>query len=206
MRLDHLVYAVADLDAAAARFEHAHGLASVAGGEHEGIGTGNRIIPLGSSYIELMGVVDERMARANPFGAHFLSFVAAGDGPFGWCVATDDIDGVCSAHGLEASPWTRVRPDGTELRWRLAGVETTITDRSLPFFIQWDCPPDDHPGRAEAPHRTEARALAWIEVAGDAGAIRARTLGADLPVRVVGGERGPRRVGIATDEGEIVIG
>src|SRR5687767_15772991 len=39
-------------------FEARHGLASVDGGRHRDFGTANRIIPLGSTYLELVAVVD----------------------------------------------------------------------------------------------------------------------------------------------------
>jgi hypothetical protein len=52
LALDHVIVMVQDLDAAARRCYEATGLASVAGGRHPGHGTGNRIVPLGGSYIE----------------------------------------------------------------------------------------------------------------------------------------------------------
>jgi hypothetical protein len=58
IQIDHVVYAVRDLDAAAERFRRAYGLGSVAGGRHAGWGTGNRIVPLGDQYVELISVVD----------------------------------------------------------------------------------------------------------------------------------------------------
>ncbi len=52
--MDHVIVIVHDLDAAASRYYEQHGLASVAGGRHPANGTANRIVPLGTSYIELM--------------------------------------------------------------------------------------------------------------------------------------------------------
>ena len=40
-----------------------------AGGRHPGHGTANRIVPLGSSYIELMAVVDRVEADSSPLGS-----------------------------------------------------------------------------------------------------------------------------------------
>lgn len=48
-RIDHVIYAVGDLEADAARFRDELGLESVVGGRHPGWGTANRIVPLGSS-------------------------------------------------------------------------------------------------------------------------------------------------------------
>ena len=58
MRIDHVIYATQDLDAAAARLEAEHGLVADGGGRHAGIGTENRIVPLGGGYLELIAVVD----------------------------------------------------------------------------------------------------------------------------------------------------
>ena len=54
MRIDHVIYATQDLDAAAARLESEHGLVADGGGRHAGIGTENRIVPLGGGYLELI--------------------------------------------------------------------------------------------------------------------------------------------------------
>jgi catechol 2,3-dioxygenase-like lactoylglutathione lyase family enzyme len=44
MRIDHVIYATADLDAAAQRIEDELGLVAVAGGRHDGMETHNRIV------------------------------------------------------------------------------------------------------------------------------------------------------------------
>jgi len=49
MRIDHAIWATADLDAAAARFEREYALVAGGGGRHEGMGTHNRIVPLGGA-------------------------------------------------------------------------------------------------------------------------------------------------------------
>jgi hypothetical protein len=54
VRIDHVIYAAADLDEAAARIERELGLAVHGGGRHEGLGTHNRIVPLGGGYLELL--------------------------------------------------------------------------------------------------------------------------------------------------------
>ena len=61
MRVDHVIYGTSDLDAASARFA-AQGLRVVPGGAHEGIGTHNRLAPLGGDYVELLAILDPAMA------------------------------------------------------------------------------------------------------------------------------------------------
>jgi hypothetical protein len=65
MELDHVLIAVDDLEAAAKEVEERLGLASVAGGRHHGLGTANRIVPLGETYLELVAVVDDAEAAAS---------------------------------------------------------------------------------------------------------------------------------------------
>ena len=50
MRIDHVIVAATDLGAAAARLEGEYGLHALGGGRHEGLGTHNRIVPLGGGY------------------------------------------------------------------------------------------------------------------------------------------------------------
>src|SRR3954471_20867671 len=68
MRIDHVIYACADLDAAAARVEAELGVAARGGGRHEPIGTRNRIVPLGGGYLELLAVADPTEAAASDLG------------------------------------------------------------------------------------------------------------------------------------------
>ena len=151
MELDHVLIAVADLDAAAQEVEVRFGLASVEGGRHQGLGTANRIVPLGKTYLELVAVVDDAEAAASGFG----SWVAGGDLPrlLGWCVRTDDLDEVADRLGLTIADGSRARPDGTVLRWRMAGLERSAEEPSLPFFIEWGAG-TPYPGEALAQSAT----------------------------------------------------
>ena len=93
LALDHVIVVVADLDSAARRLYREHGLASVAGGRHAGHGTGNRIMPLGSSYIELMAVVDRDEAASSPVGSWVgQRLVEVGEAPVALCLRTDEIE------------------------------------------------------------------------------------------------------------------
>jgi Glyoxalase-like domain len=92
VRIDHVIYATRDLDAAAARLETALGVAAVAGGRHRGLGTHNRIVPLGGSYIEVLAVCDPEEAASSTLGAALQAHIEQeGDGLMGWAVAVDDV-------------------------------------------------------------------------------------------------------------------
>jgi hypothetical protein len=201
LRIDHVVYAVRDLDETAARLRRELGLDSAPGGRHPGWGTGNRIVPLGEDYIELIAVIDPDEAARDPFGRAVLAAVEGGDRLFATSVATDNIEGVAARLGLEVRPGERARPDGTVLRWRSAGADDPRRERWLPFFISWDVPPEMHPGRARSGHGVRANGIAWVEVAGDAHRLREWLGGEELPFRVVDGAPGLRAVGLATSGG-----
>ena len=57
-----------DLAMASRSLGDRYGLRSVEGGRHPDWGTANWIVPVGDAYLELVGVVDERVAERSPFG------------------------------------------------------------------------------------------------------------------------------------------
>jgi hypothetical protein len=205
IELDHVILATPDLDGTAHRLEAEHRLPSVPGGRHAGLGTENRIVPLGDAYVELLGVADRDEAAANPFGTWLLANVEGGEAWIGWSVRTDDLDGVCARLGLEAQAMERSRPDGFELRWRVAGLAQARDDRSLPFFIQWDVPEEELPGRAGGEVQAAGARIAAVEVGGDEDAL-GEWVG-ELPgtVRVTAGPPGLRSVAVAGAGGVAVL-
>jgi hypothetical protein len=205
MKIDHVVYGVPDLEAAASRMKQEFGLGSVSGGRHPGWGTANRIIPLGPDYVELLAVVDGAEAEQDEIGRVLLAAVSEGDRFLAWCVSVEDIEGVAARLGLPVSAGTRERPDGTVLRWRSAGLKEALAEPSLPFFITWDIPAELHPGRARADHAVQPHGIEWLEIGGDALRLNEWLDGSTLPVRVVGGPPGVLAVGISADPDEIVV-
>jgi hypothetical protein len=168
---DHVVYAVGDLDEAAERWREELGLASVPGGRHPGWGTANRLIPLGRDYVELIAVGDAAEAAGSWFGRAVGELGAAGGGWFTWCLGDDDIDGTASRLDLEMTSRSRERPDGSVIRWRSCGLDRAVAERGMPFFIEWDVPPELHPGRTEVEHPAGATGIAGVEVAVDPRAL-----------------------------------
>jgi hypothetical protein len=206
IRVDHAIYAVDDLDAAASALFEREGLASVPGGRHEGWGTANRIVPLGDSYLELIAVVDEQEAEGSDFGSAVLKGLAEERSLIGWVAATDDIDAVAKRLDLDVERKSRETAGGAELRWRVAGIAEALESGALPFFVQWDMEPELHPGAAGVEHETDPQGIAWIEVAGERERVR-DWLGEDpdLPLKIEDGKPGLRAVAIATAGGEIVV-
>jgi len=191
MRIDHVIYACADLDAAAARVEAELGVAARGGGRHERIGTRNRIVPLGGGYLELLAVADPAEAAASDLGRAVQERTAAtGDGLMGWAVAVDDVEPVAARLGTAISTIAR-----SGLTARLTGVAEAMREPSLPFFIARD------PGVADpAGSRGGTGGIAWVEVSGDAVRLEDWLGGAALPVRVVEGAPAVRAIGVGERE------
>ena len=85
-RIDHVIYAVRDVDVVTDQFAIRYGLAAVPGGMHPTWGTANRIVPLGDEYLELVHVVDPEVAAANDFGrgSSLRSNAVTGSPPGPW--------------------------------------------------------------------------------------------------------------------------
>lgn len=204
MRIDHVVLATRDLSAAADRLLEEHGLASVEGGRHPGWGTGNRIVPLGRDYVELMGIADLEEARESVLGQRVLAATEDGDAFLGWCLQAHDPEALAARLGVDVIRGGRRRPDGVELGWSLVGLTEALEDPRLPFFIRWEVEGGLHPGADAVAHRSRPSGIAWVEV-GEHPTLTERVGGADLPVRTVPEGDGLIAVGIASDEGEIVL-
>jgi hypothetical protein len=205
--IDHVIYAVDDLEKAGAALFDREGLASVPGGRHSGWGTENRIVPLGESYLELIAVVDVEEAEEAEFGRAVRRALTEEHGLVGWVVATDDIDAVAKRLDLEVEEKSREAGDGSTLNWRLAGLDRAVKTGALPFFVQWDVPPERHPGAAEVRHEADPRGIAWVEVCADDRDELEKWLGEDagLPVRITEGDPALAAAAIETSGGEIVL-
>ena len=78
--IDHVVLACADPDATADVLERRLGLAATAGGRHDVLGTFNRLIWLGDTYLELVGVFDVELASRSWLGRPVIAALDAGEG------------------------------------------------------------------------------------------------------------------------------
>jgi hypothetical protein len=185
MRIDHAIWATRDLDAAAERFER-DGLSGAGGGRHDGLGTHNRIVPLGGGYLELLAVADPQEAAGSALGRRVA---AASEGWLGWAVVVDDVDAVAARLGTEVSTLSR-----QGFSARLTAVEEALAEPALPFFLERSAETPD-PGES-----AEHGGLTWVEVAGDAARLREWLGGAGLPVRVQPGEPALLAVGVGDRE------
>jgi hypothetical protein len=162
-------------------------------------------VPLGDAYVELLAVVDPRVARASTLGRAIGTLADEGGGWFALCLADDDLDETATRLGLAVETGGRQRPDGEVVRWRSAGIEDPRRTPDLPFFIAWEGPPDLHPGRGAAAHPAAVTGIASVELAGDERAFDAWTGGSSLPVRFVAGRPGVVAVHLHGSAGDVVL-
>lgn len=195
---------VTDLHGAARRYESEHGLVALPGGRHQGFGTANAIVPLGTDYIELIAVVDADEAAQNAVG-RFLShrLATVGEGLVAVCLRTADAPTTAQRTRSSPVPMSRTLPNGHELRWELLGMEGALRE-GLPFFITW--PLDaDHPARMPADHPSGAVAIAWVELGGDPDRVRQWVGTDETQLNLVGGEPRLRRFAVGTPGAEIIL-
>jgi hypothetical protein len=205
LELGQVILGVRDLDAASRRMEGL-GFTVLDGGVHPGLGTANRIIPLGPQYLELLGVVDPALASAQWYGQALLARIADGDRLVRWSLRTDQIEKIASTLGLVPERRRRIRTDGRPLTWRAAGLREAAAESWPPFFMQWD-DPADFPGALPARHANGAQGVAWLEVATpDPARLERLRAGGDAPIRLAPGPPGLGRVAIATIGGELILG
>lgn len=145
-QLDHLVYAVPDLDAGLDHIERLLGVRPVPGGRHPGYGTRNALLSLGDGiYFEVIAPDPEQSdpPRGVLFGLDQLEAPRL----LTWVLRTDDIEalaGEATGIGLGAiSEGHRQKPDGTLLRWKLTDPYAMPLDGAVPFLISWGDTP--HP-------------------------------------------------------------
>lgn len=113
--IDHVVVPWPDLDEGV-RIATALGFTVTAGGRHAGLGTANAMIEFPSSFIELVGVVDEAQAEASGSPGRLRGSAGV---PVSYLLRSSDLDsdlGRLRSAGLDASGpvrYERVGDDGT---------------------------------------------------------------------------------------------
>jgi hypothetical protein len=190
MRIDHVIYAAADLEATAARLEQEHGLKAVGGGRHDGMGTHNTIVPLGNGFLEILAVIDPQEAETSPLGRAITGRIESlGEGLMGWAAAVDSVEEVAERLGTEISTIGR-----QGMTARLTGVAEAMAEPCLPFFIERD------PGVAD-PAGGGGDGITWLGVAGEPERLGAWLGGlGELPLRISPGPPAVLGVGIGDRE------
>lgn len=202
MHLDHVIFAVSDLESASRRFADDYGLQVTGGGEHPEFGTRNAIVPVGlGQFIELMAVADRR--SLHPLAVALSDWLKEGDRVVALCLRPEDLDAVAERLSAPIIPAERHNPDGVVLRWRLAGVEAALGPERLPFFIDWQGAERELDRRHAVAASTDG--IAWVEYGGDAATLAEWIGEHDNRLRIVEGEAGPHAIGLRHGADTLVI-
>lgn len=151
--LDHLIWAVPDLDDGVREMEERTGVRAAYGGRHPGVGTHNAILDLGQRrYLEILAP-DPSQTRFSSFGA--LVRDLRRPKLLSWAVRTDDVRAVGDSAqrggllpGVVLS-LSRRTPAGVTLSWRLLQIDGHDFGPLVPIFIEWRT--DEHPSRQSPP-------------------------------------------------------
>jgi hypothetical protein len=135
-RIDHLVYAVPDLDAAVETLAQLLGVRATPGGSHPGWGTRNALLSLGAEvYLEIIApdpaqqeFHEPRVFGVDPDKAPALT---------AWAAKWPDLENNGPALAGAVFAASREQVDGTRLHWHLSDPFTVNGDGLVPFLIDW---------------------------------------------------------------------
>lgn len=181
LQFDHFVHLTPDPLKAAEAFQKL-GLHAVQGGKHENLGTYNTLSYFDLSYVELIGIFDEQLVKEAGSVKYSLrdTFIENNlqSGPQRIALRSNNLQQLAERFktlGLEVNgptDFSRKRPDGTLVTWKLLFAGKQDESLRLPFFIEWD--EKDNERRTDltergviAPHE-----LGDIQVDGAAFAVR----------------------------------
>lgn len=151
-RIDHLVFAVVDLNEGIAQIEAATGVRAQLGGAHPGGGTHNALLALGPRvYLEILAP-DPQQANPRPLATLGLSETRRSR-MVAWALHAPDLERFATGVAAKGFPLSaladgsRQRPDGVSLSWRTATLaDQRFGDGIAPFFIDWGT--SEHPAVA----------------------------------------------------------
>ena len=139
MKLDHIMFAVSDLDQGIELIRDLTGIAPAFGGVHPGNGTRNALASLGDDqYLEIIAPDPEQSWE----GTMAQEFVDSEPHIHQWAAATNGFDHLKRAvddagFGHRVIDMSRTTPDGVHLAWQLLFVEGHPFGAAMPFFIDW---------------------------------------------------------------------
>jgi len=139
-KIDHIVYAVQNLDAAMIAFEKKFGVRPIFGGVHKSFGTQNALINLGDNcYFELLAADETNSLVSNP---RWMGIDVLQENKITrWAVT--NVKKVNPEMG-ELAEGSRLTSDGKLLQWNLLMPTALPEVELLPFIIDWS-KSDNHP-------------------------------------------------------------
>jgi len=146
-KLDHIMWACADLDQGTEEIADLTGARPAPGGSHPGMGTRNALLSLGDDqYLEIIAP-DPSQNLSGTTGELLLA--RGGSGIRSWAVATTDLIALAgfaqnAGYGhKDIIDMSRTTPEGVHLAWQLRFL---TGNGLLPFFIDWKASP--HPAQS----------------------------------------------------------
>jgi hypothetical protein len=206
--IDHLMMGVADFGASAARWESDHGLTTLAGIRFEDApGFANAVVPLGETWIELVGVAADEADVSDPRVQMFSQVVSGGDLLMGWALAPEDLEAVAHRLGLAVSEQHATHAvTGEAFTWRQVGFDETRMHPYLPFFVGWDDDVHAEMARstAEVGNAHAQQAGVRLELTGDPSRLEQWLGTLEAPVTIMHG-RPSITAYIETDRGTLTV-
>jgi len=203
-RIDHIVFAVCDLDAAARGLWTNFGLEAQPGGQHAGAGTSNLLVPVGNDqFIELLTVSDP--ASRHPIVPWLSKHLAQGDRLLQVAVDAGAIDTVAARLREPIGEVDRVSGDGRRVHFRLTGIAGGFGPEILPFFVECTAGQDWRCGFRRPRHRVAARGVVWVELGSDEARARAQVSDESFPLRFARGRPGVLAIGLDLDGKEVEL-
>ncbi|WP_419161056.1 VOC family protein [Candidatus Palauibacter sp.] len=202
--LDHLLLGTADLRDGVAWVADRLGVEAVFGGRHANLGTANYLLSLGSDiYLEILGPDPEAPSGGEPppFGIAELEEPRL----ITWAARATNLAALAaqaSDRGVPLGPvrpGSRLRPDGSELRWEVTALTAFLHDGLVPFFIDWGTTP--HPARATP---AGGQLLSFRAEHPDPAAVRSTLAALSLALEVDEGPEPALLAGIRTLSGDEV--
>ena len=147
-KVDHLIFAVPNLEDGRDKFEQLLGVRPVIGGRHPQYGTHNAQLSLGqTTYLEIIAPDPDADIPAEDvlFGLDYFQEPRLAT----WVLHTEEIDALAASANsanVELGPvesGKRVKPDGTVVSWKLTEPSAMPLNGAVPFLISWGDTP--HP-------------------------------------------------------------
>jgi hypothetical protein len=161
-RVDHLVYAAPDLDAACAEIERRLGVVPSPGGQHIGRGTRNALVAIAPrSYLEVIAPDPDQPSPNGPRWFNVDSIKAPR--LVAWAASATNLSQLvadAARRGVDLGRVTagsRKRADGVQLTWEVTDPTTVLADGVVPFFIDWKTSPHPATSATVGPTLVELR-------------------------------------------------
>lgn len=140
-KIDHLIYAVPDLEEGILLLENLTGVKAIFGGKHIGIGTHNALIGLGENcYLEIIAPDPQQtVSESLWFGIDQLQKPKL----ITWAARVTDIEqqvknaqanGIAIGAAMNAS---RKKANGSLLSWQFSDPRVILDSGLVPFLIDW---------------------------------------------------------------------